>query len=222
MTHPIRTTSLAVVAGAMLLPALPASAVFTTVTSQDTPHCDPLMNLTLVDELGNVPPFPSNEAIFSAATFTQQAACPSHDNPTILNAFVRITNLTPLYFSDLHYVADPNVAGAIGTSISNEDGIVNGGQAFRIDKFGVNTPLLSESITSDHIFEPGESWDFIIDDYVNTGALSPAAFDSIGVGFASFGPPSSGSIIALVVPEPGSIAAVGVAGSALLVRRRRQ
>lgn len=217
-----RTSTSALLAGLALATTTSISqAVFTTVTSQDTPHCDPLMPLSLVDELGNPSVFPSNEIIDSNAALTQLIACPSHDDPTQPNVLVTIRNMTTISFVDLHYVADPNIPGVPGTSISNEDGIVNSGQAFRIDKLGVNTPLVAESMTANHIFEPGEFWQFIIDDYVNTGGLSPAAFTSIGVGIASVGPPSSGSIIAIPIPEPGTLTCVGLAGAGALVRRRR-
>ena len=195
-----------------------ALAVFQVVQSTDTPHCDVLMPLTLVDELGLPAVFPFGERIDAVFFPTQQAACPSHDNPTVPNVIVQITNLNPFTFFDLHYVADPFTPGTIGTSISNEDGLVNAGQAFRIDTVGLNRPLLGESMVNDGLFAPGETWRFIIDDYQNTAGLPASAFLSIGVGAASLGPPSTGSIIALV-PEPASLGLLGLAG-ALVLRRR--
>ncbi len=209
-------------AGAVALLSMTASAlaVPTFVQSQDTPHCDVLMPLTLVDELGRPNVFPFGERIDSIFGQTTLSACPSHDNPNIPNVSVAITNLNPFTFFDLHYVADPaNAAGLPGTSIGNEDGLVNAGQAFRIDNVGINKPLLSESINPNLLFEPGEVWRFIIDDYVNTAGLGADAFFSIGVGAASPGGPSSGSIIALI-PEPASLGLAALALPALLRRRR--
>ncbi len=219
-----RSTVTRIVSAAALLSsaAATASAVPQFVQSTDTPHCDPLMSLSLVDELGLPAVFPFGERIDSFALPTNLSACPSHDNPNIPNVIVTIINLNPFTFSDLHYVADPtNATGLPGTSIGNEDGLVNGGQAFRIDMVGVNTPLSGESMTVDGLFQPGEIWRFVIDDYVNTGGIPASAFLSIGVGAASGGPPSSGSIIGLPIPEPG---VMGLAGSTVvpLLRRRRR
>jgi hypothetical protein len=178
------TSSLASIAAAalLLLPPTIASAVLTVVTSQETPSCDVLQNLTLVDELGLAPIFPANELIDASATQTTLSACPATDNPNLPNALIRMRNLTPTPWFDLHYVADPNIAGIAGTTISNEDGLVNLGQAFRIDTIGVNKPLINESINPNGLFEPGEFWTFVIDDYQNSGAIGPAQFTSIGVG----------------------------------------
>ena len=78
---------------------------------------------------------------------------------------------------------------------------------FRIDNEacdpgGVNHPLFSESITANCIFEPGETWAFIIDGFTTVGGPpGPAtALGSIGVPSPEiFGPLaiSTGSIIAL-------------------------
>jgi hypothetical protein len=198
-----------------------AVAVPTVVTSQDLPNCDPLMNLSLVDELGHATVFPFGERIDAFSIQTQLSACPATDNPSIPNVIVQMTNLNPFTFSDVHYVADPNLPGAIGTSISNFDGLVSGGQAFRIDNVGMNRPLLGESMIPDGLFQPGEVWRFIIDDYINTGGIPAHAFLSIGVGNGSFFGPSSGSIIALPIPEPSSVGLAGLAMCTLLRRRAR-
>ena len=218
-TRACATTTLA--SAALLTWASTAHAVPQFVQSQETPSCDVLMPLTLVDELGHPSVFPAGERIDANSTFTTSSACPPMDNPSIPNFIVQMTNLNPFTFFDLHYVADPNTPGAIGTSISNEDGLVNAGQAFRIDQVGVNRPLISESILADGLFQPGETWRFIVQDYVNTGGIPAHAFLSIGVGAASPGGPSSGSIIALL-PEPGSLGLAGIAGVALVARRQRR
>lgn len=206
---------------ALVLPISLASAVPTNVTAFDTPHCDPLIPMNFVHELGDAPVFPTNERIFSSSITTPQVACPSHDNPTIPNTEVRIVNFSGLFWTDLHYVADPAAGGIPGTTISNEDGIVNGGQAFRIDTVGVNTPLILESMTANGIFEPLETWVFIIDDYMHATGAPATPFDSIGVGAFSGGLPSTGSIIATEVPEPASLATLVLIGAGFLIRRRR-
>ena len=216
----ISNQSLTLSCAALLAFAGVAHAVPQTVQSLETPDCDPLMNLTLVDELGLPAVFPAGERIDAFATQTTISACPPMDSPNLPNALIRMTNLNPFSFTDVHYVADPAALGAAGTTISNFDGLVNAGQAFRIDNVGVNKPLLSESINPNLLFEPGEVWRFIIDDYVNTAGFGPDAFFSIGVGAASPGGPSSGSIIALI-PEPASLGLAALVVPALLRRRAR-
>src|SRR5688572_5303768 len=158
-----------------------AQAVPQTVQSLETPDCDPLMNLTLVDELGLPAVFPAGERIDAFATQTTISACPPMDSPNLPNALIRMTNLNPFSFTDVHYVADPAALGAAGTTISNFDGLVNAGQAFRIDTIGVNRPLVNESMISNGVFQPGETWTFVVQDYQNGLNINPAAFFSIGV-----------------------------------------
>lgn len=93
------------------------------------------------------------------------------------------------------------------------------GHAFKIDSVGGNTPLVFESIAVDGIFAPGETWIFVIDDYVNTGGLAASLFGSFGVGNSSAGgPSSSGSIIAVRVPEPGTLVLLLVGATILAFR----
>jgi hypothetical protein len=213
---------------AVLAAAPPARAVPTTVVSDDTGPCDFLSVPQTVHELGEAPaftPFPT-ELISAVSTFIDLVACPSTDGPAP-NALVAITNLTGLTWSDLWYVGDPPAAtGGGGTTFTNEDGIVNGGLAFKIDAVGLNTPLIFESIAADGIFVPLETWHFIIDDYANTVPLPADALDSIGVGsFSAGGPPSSGSIIALQghgVPEPARLGLALVCAASLALRRQKQ
>ena len=104
--------------------------------------------------------------------------------------------------------------------ISNPDGLINGLPAFKIDKVGVNQPLTVESGAPDGIFSPGERWIFIIQDYVNGLSLPPTAFSEIDIPSAVLvGKTSSGSIIALPIPEPGTAALVALGLAALSCRR---
>jgi hypothetical protein len=192
-----------------------------TIAPEDLPHCDPLFLPLVVHELGNAPLFPPVELISSASTFTDLTACVGTDNPNMPNALVVITNLTTTFWRDVHYVGDAGPSGP-ETSLTNFDGLVTGGLAFRIDTVGVNTPLVFESIAADGIFAPGETWHFIIQDYANVLGLPAFAMGTIGVGFGSSGDPlSSGSIIALEVPGPGSIALLAIGGLFVRPRRRR-
>ncbi len=192
-----------------------ALAVLTPVTSADLPTCDTLVVPPIVDELGIAPPFPAGEVIAASDSDPFFAPCPSTDDPGIPNPVVEIVNLNPFTFTEVWYVAD-----SPETTISNVDGSVTGpggiGNAFHIDSIGINTPLFFESLTADGIFEPGEVWRFIIQDYFNTFGLPPSAIDSIGV--TSGSPPSSGSIIAIQgAPPPVGGTMIPIDTTALLL-----
>ncbi|QEG35718.1 hypothetical protein [Bythopirellula goksoeyrii] len=197
-----------------------AFAFPTQVRHQDDPmHCDQLFIPFDVDELGLGSVFPPDELIdyFSPGKSTVNP-CPTHDDPAIDNPQVNMFNGTGRSFEEVWYVADPE------TTLSNYDGYSNdafsptnpGWPAFRIDHDisdpgGMNHPLVFESMTVDGIWEAGEEWRFVIQDYVNSANLPAAAFTSLGVGSASADVPgivrSSGSIIAIpTIPEPASIA----------------
>ncbi len=211
----------------LMFVTVPAMAVPVDVYSDDGPQ-DPLWIEGPVHELGDW--FPPDELIESSWEFTDITACidgPVYDDPAIPNILVSMFNFTYTYWEDVHYVADPD------TTISNYDGwIGNMGMgdaqyAFRIDYVGVNTPLFFESMNPDNIFEPGERWDFIIQDFqhpqftlaTNWTQGTPTPFDSIGIAGASAGwPPSTGSIIA--VPEPMTMSLLVLGGIGALLRRR--
>ncbi len=204
----------------VLLVANFALAVPTEINYQDGPQ-DPLMVPPLVHELGigvngatgQQGPFPPNEEIDAFDELTDETACiegPEPDDPNIPNALVTITNLTTTNWDEVWYVADQE------TTLTNYDGWVNGNLAFKIDWVGVNKPLVFESIAMDNIFQAGETWKFIIQDYQNGPGGPPSALDSIGVPSPGF-PPSTGSIIAIPEPMTIGLLLIGFAG---LLRRR--
>lgn len=193
----------------------PALASFTPITHQDLSDCDTLGPLPkIMDELGTSV-FPANELISATYTFTSFDACPLNSDALIPNVLLIITNLTNLSFTDLHYVADPN------TTYSNFDGIINGEHAVKLDNVGLNRPLLAEVGGSiPLVFEPGETWEVVLDDWLNGAGFGAADLGSIGVPSNILPDPSSGSIVALPVPEPASLSLIALGAVAVGYRRR--
>ena len=189
----------------ILITSNTSQAVPTIVEYFDGPQ-DPLYVPRNVHELGNRPLFPDEELILSYDEgYTEHIPCPELDDPQIPNVVVSITNLTNESWAEVWYVADPE------TYLTNHDGWVNGELAFKIDNTGLNTPLLFESMRPNLVFEPGETWIFAIQDYINMFGLQPSLFGSIGAGFSSGGDKlSSGSIIAISIPAPGAILLVSI------------
>ncbi|MCH2130917.1 MAG: PEP-CTERM sorting domain-containing protein [Pirellulaceae bacterium] len=198
----------------------------------DSVHCDPLMIPTNVDEIGDRAIFPPDEILAHDSTRAFSPVCSAHDDPDLADAVVYITNLTQRDFREVWYVADEE------TSISNWDGFADdvgvsiplpfGHESFRIDNkvsdpTGRHHPLLSESLSTDGVWQVGETWGFVLQDYSNKLGASADSFMSIGVGTASLDiagiMPSSGSIIA--VPEPASIVLLASLLFPALTWRRR-
>lgn len=188
---------------------------------------------------GPVGVFPADEQIEWVATTLDRAACAATNMPHP-DTLVRMTNLTGIDWVDVWFVSDGGRGNPGGPTLTNVDAIVNGAEAFRIDSIGANTPLVFESIAADGIFEAGEIWDFIVQDwaFAGPGACGPGSapfgpgvvlFTSPGkVGTPSCDGPetSNASIIArAAVPEPDALGLLGLGlaalGFASVASRRR-
>ncbi len=153
------------------------------------------------------------------------------------------------YFCDLYYVGDVAEDGSLETTFTNLDEWVgqcggidcNGmdcscpdgpdypGMAFKIDKVGENQPLVYESMTQDGCFEPGEIWEFVVQEYWNKLALPASALGSVcpdgihgAIAAASAG--NTCSAASIITPEPSSLVFIvgGLLGLALRRNRRRR
>lgn len=204
-----------ITAAAMTAIASTASASPTPIASADLPNCDPLAALpNVMEELGTVV-FPADELITAVATTISLDACPTSD-PTTPNSIVSITNQTAFSFTDLHYVADPN------TNFKNFDGTINGEFAVKVDNLGINRVLIAEiGGTTALVFEPGETWELILDDWISFAGFGVTDLASIGVPSTIVPDLSSGSFVANLVPEPASAALLACASALLCSRRRR-
>ncbi len=208
-----------------------ASALPVKVDHIDTPQCDPLfIPREGVHEIGDVAIFPSDEALSSMDVGTSNfIPCPPMNDTGTPDPVVEIRNLSGRDWLEVWYVANDE------TTITNFDGEANDAasppvhEAFRIDNDasdpgGSHHPLIGESMTPDGIWEIGEVWRFVLQDYSNTLGLPPSALDSLGVGDASAPSAagivsSSGSIIAIPVPEPSACLLMGIALGMAVLRR---
>ena len=165
---------------------------------------------------------------------TEYLPCPTdYTQSGLQNVVIEITNKTDRAFSELYYVGDVNADGTLQTTFTNYDEYVAdvtpghnmnvAGLAFKIDRYGENKPLIYESILDDGIFSPGETWNFVIQEYSNTLGLGAHKFGSVGnapygaiAQASSDGLYSTGSII---TPEPSTICVISF--GALMIFRRR-
>ncbi len=222
--------ALTVATGLMVSPGL---ATPTKVAYLDVSTCDPLFIPQVVDELGSpIVPFPGDELIdHQDLGPSPVAVCPT-DDPLVPDALVKIVNLTNRTFTQVWYIADRETTISNVDGFAEDDAIANSGvpisnYAFRIDNAisdpnGIHHPLLFES-NPNGLFDPGETWEFVLQDYSNLLNYPPDAFVSFGVGSASIDIPgalgSSGSIVAIPEPQAGSLLGLAMA-CAGAVRRR--
>jgi hypothetical protein len=203
---------------ALLASSVAISVPITYVKSPNpNSHQDPLPDWTHELGLG----FPTDELITAQWSYTDYIPCTFQYQGLGPNILITMTNRSPWKWYDVTYVSDPE------TTITNDDlEFVNGEQAFLIDYSGLNRPLLWESMTPDTVFEPGEIWEFVIQEYRNTLGMPPSAFASwnTATGMGLVGGQSGGDTIStgsiIAIPEPATTALLGLGVLALLRRRR--
>ena len=142
----------------------PVQAVYTDLTP-----CDSHPTQTLPEELGlgagggsgQSGPFPADEAISYSVSPIDLGTCGIPGNLDD-DWLVKMTNLTATSFVNLFFVANSDYSFDNFDGQISEVGSQNSGRAMRIDNLALNQPLLSEDGNPDLIFEPGETWDFIV------------------------------------------------------------
>lgn len=169
----------------------------------------------LVHELGIG--FPEGQEL-SATVVPWQGHVPCENEYAGTGAVqVRITNLSGFDWPEVYYVCDDmssctNLDEMVGNTLADI------APAFKIDDYGENTPLVSENVNNDGIFQNGESWEFVIQDYLNAWSGSAANLNSQGIVSVSSGPSSTGSIL-VRVPEPAALGLLALMIGATLRRR---
>lgn len=206
----------------LVMTAVPAGATIVVITAVDLPGCDVLSipSLPLAEELGNTETFPEGEWITHSSSLSTQTVCDTPlidplngviDDLLISNRRITIENLQTFDIPDLFYVVGGASNQIPAATFGNYDGMVNGAFAMKIDSIGVNRPLIYESLIWDGIFQTGETWQFVVQDYVGQGT---------GGAFFSPGIVGTDTLPSIIVPEPAGMA-LSVLGGLLLLRRRR-
>jgi len=175
-----------------------AFASLTLTTFSDDPQCDTLFGPPVSDEIGEgllgasppfgppTGPFPSSEELdVVSQVLGVFGTCPSPNGGGI-DSKIEITNLSGKAWEHVVYVSDSD------NDMANYDGFVNGEEAMEIDTFGTNVVLTFESIIADDIWQPGETWEFILQDFA---AANLFELGSVGIAATSAASLSTGSII---------------------------
>ena len=205
-------------------------AVPVVATYVDTSDCDFHGSLTLGHELGDVlEGFPLDEALTVSIQPTSQVVCVGDDG--LPNDWeVDITNLSSYSYQDLFAVADDGIA------IGNFDGMITDSinspavstTAFRIDDVGSNNSLSGDN--GNLIFEPGETWTFLISNFTdvnNTSLTPPPFFGSIGRFSGSSAVLNDRSTLSIVanrvpIPEPTGLSLFCTSSALLSMSRYRK
>jgi hypothetical protein len=223
--------SASVLAAAVTCGSSVAHAVVVNGLFIEDPRCDILPTQSLPHELGEVSVFPIIQSFFSTVQPTTTYICVPDD--LVQNDWlVEIRNTSGIAWTNLFFVDN------LGMSIGNADGVVMDvtnapgvvADAFRIDgtvTAGGNANLIFESMGVNEIFEPGESWQFLVTNFMHaSGVAPPPLFNTPGL-FGGSAPviaafPDTASILATPVPEPGTWGVAALGAASLMLRRRRR
>jgi hypothetical protein len=229
-TNRFALTQAALAALFFFSPAPARALVVNGLYTEDPLRCDTHVNQNLGHEIGETAAFPIDERISVFVSPATSYVCLVDD--TFPNDFVvQMTNLSPYSYVDLFFVADNGIiignADGMAEDLTGAPGIL--ADAFRIDGTvtitGVNDSLFNESGIVNEIFEPGETWRFLVTNVSFPANIPPLlVFDSAG-GFAGSStgyPPSTASILGTqVVPEPYTALLFGFGLAALVLGERR-